>query len=56
MAALGGSFLFFSALAPHVTGFIMQLSLIQVGQSVGDRNWPILVYTTLNASKNMECS
>ena len=55
MAALGSSFLFFSAPAPYFNGFVMHLKQIQVGLCIGDRNWPILVCMTfVNASKNME--
>ena len=54
MAASGSFFLFYSAPTPHVAGFVAQLRWIQVGRSVGDRNWPISARTALNASKNTE--
>ena len=52
MVAAISSFLFFSVPAPHVFGFFTQLWWIQVGWSVDKRNWPILVRTTMNTSKN----
>lgn len=48
------AFLFFSAPAPapHVTGFVIQLRHIQVGQSVDERK--LSDFVVQKQSKNME--